>query len=134
LALSLSPHKSFAAKVEGQIRLGLLGILCASIPLFPLFRGQRDGREVEIFAEIDAPYLGIVAKRIRRPCPKDPSVANDVRTIGHRKSFANIVVSDQNPYAFLLEIADNALQLKDLYGVNSGKRFVQKNEIGLQNQ
>src|SRR3954468_3849907 len=75
-----------------------------------------------------------MAQRLWRPGPENSSVTNDVRPVRYGESLSYIVVGNQNPDTSHLQIADDALQLQDLKWVDTGKRLIQQNKVGLQNQ
>src|SRR3954447_19560910 len=75
-----------------------------------------------------------MAQGLRRSCPENSSIADDVRPVRYGESLSYIVVGNQNSDASHFQIADDTLQLQHLKWVDSGKRLIQQNKVGLQDQ
>ena len=61
-------------------------------------------------------------------------MAQDVRAIADAQGLADIMVRDENAYIALLEVFDDALNIENGYGVDTGEGFVQQDESGVGRQ
>jgi hypothetical protein len=66
--------------------------------------------------------------------PEDPAFINDVRSVGYRKRVSYVVVRDQHPDPGGFHVANYFLQVENRDGINSRKRLIQQDELGLDAQ
>src|SRR6185436_12625302 len=86
--------------------------------------------QLEAFAEVDG--AGAVGGRelLRRALFEDLSGREDVRAIADGERVADVVIGEEDAEAAFLQLADLALELVDVDGVDSGERLVEEHEAG----
>lgn len=90
--------------------------------------------QIEVFAKIKLPRLGIIYQKVRRTLGKDPSLVHEVGAIHYPKRFPNVVIGEENAYAACLQFADDALYFADGDGIDGGERLIHQEEFRLGNQ
>ena len=85
----------------------------------------------ETFAQVHPSYFRIAGELAGLSLTEDSAVIDDVGPVGDRKGFAHIVIRDQYSDAASPQAADNFLQVEHGNRVDSGKRFVQQDECGI---
>src|SRR5581483_1130737 len=90
--------------------------------------------EREGFAEVDALYFRIATQRFRAAGAENPAVVDDVGAIGDLEGLAHVVVGDQDADAGALQVEDNTLKFQHLDRVDARERFVQQEEVGIDDQ
>jgi hypothetical protein len=90
--------------------------------------------QTETRSQINSSYFRIAAQLFRRSVAENSAFVNDVRPVGHRKRISHIVVRNQHPYTGCPHVADYFLQIENRDRVNSRKRLIQQNELGLNAQ
>src|SRR2546421_3900932 len=88
----------------------------------------------EFFAEIQTPHLRVLGQRARRARAKYFSLSHDIGAVGHAEGFAHIMISNQDPDAAAAQVDEYTLNIVAGLGIDSGKRFVQENELRLSRQ
>src|ERR1043166_1959638 len=92
------------------------------------------GTEGEGLTKVYPLDLGIASQRFRASGAENTAVVDNIRAIGDRQGFANVVICNQNSDALPLEIEDNSLQFEHLNRIDTGERFVQQQKAGLDDQ
>lgn len=89
------------------------------------------GLEAEVFAEIGAAGFGVVDEGFGGAREEDFAFLDKVGAVDDGEDFAGVVIGDENADLFLLEEADEVLDVGDGEGVDVGKGFVEEEERGL---
>ncbi len=87
--------------------------------------------DLEVVPEIDGANFLIGEYICRTAFGNQFAVAQDIRAIADAQGFANIVISDEYANIALLQVFDDALDIENGYGVDTGKGFVQQDEAGI---
>lgn len=85
--------------------------------------------QIEVFAKIKLPCLGIIYEKVRRTLRKYPSLVHEVGAINNPKRFPNVVIGEENAYAACLQFANDALDFAHGDWVNGGKRFIHQEKF-----
>src|ERR1044072_4561987 len=85
----------------------------------------------EFLTEIEATYFSIFRQSAGRPRPKNLAFSHDVSAVGDPESFADVVIGNQNADAAAAQIQNHALNIINRFGINSGERFIEQNELRL---
>src|ERR1700674_4331133 len=81
--------------------------------------------QIEVFAEIHAPHLGIIAELLGTTVAEDLAVIDDIGAVRYRQRLANIMIGHQNPEAGVLKIENEPLQLQNLNRIDARKWLIQ---------
>src|SRR5262245_31964858 len=85
--------------------------------------------KTEGLAQVDTLHFRITAEDLGRARAEDLAIVDDIGTVRYGKRFTDIVISDKDADTAPLQIRNDLLQLQHLNGVDSGERFVKKEEV-----
>ena len=100
------------------------------IRLFPAvsFAYRRSSAERKPLTQVDSPDLRIGAQFLGRAVAKDLALVDDVRAVGDRECFTDIMVRNQHSDATGFKVEDDFLKVDYRDGIDSRKGLIQKNE------
>ena len=82
----------------------------------------------EFAAEIHLPGIFVVDQIIAVAGTEDLAAGHQICAVHTGESFADIVVGDQDPEIFVLELPDDFLHFLDGDRIDAAERFIQQNE------
>src|SRR5437763_15351142 len=83
----------------------------------------------ELFAKIKPPHFRIFCQVARRAGTENFSFSHDVSAVRHTQGLTHVVIGYEDADAATAQIQDDTLDVVDRFGIDSGERFVQKNEL-----
>src|SRR4051812_25127910 len=82
---------------------------------------QREG-----LPQIYAAHFRVARQSLRTTRPEDPALVNNVRPVGHRQCFTDVVIRNQNADPGALQIENDALQFQHLNRIDAAEGLVQQ--------
>src|SRR5437762_1087381 len=81
-----------------------------------------------MWAEVKLACDGVVDQEVAGAVAFDAAFADDIGAVADLKSFADIVIGDEDADAFLAEAEDDLLDIVDGHGIDAGEGLVQEED------
>ena len=85
----------------------------------------------EVPSKILLAHNGILGKHLGCTLEKNPSLEKQIGTVGYIERLLDIVVGDKNTDILVLELPHDILYILDSNGVDTCKRLIEHNELGV---
>ena len=123
----------------------MLGIAHASMALYSLNRNspyvyvvfpfcgsiELLATEYEAATEVFLAYNGIVGQLLRCALEENFALKQQISAVGDAQRLGGIVVGDEDAYVLFLELIYDILYILDSDGVDTGKRLVEHDKLGV---
>ena len=87
--------------------------------------------QLEIRTQIDLLHDGVCGEFLCSTGLEDAALEEKVSSVGDRKRFMDVMVCDNDADISVFQFLDNALDILHGDGIDSSKRFVEQNELGI---
>src|SRR5689334_3267215 len=102
---------------------------------YNLSRADRaSSLHAELFTEVKLTNFCVFSEITRRAGAEYFSFGHDVSAVRHAQRLTHIVIRDEDSDAATAQVENHALNIIDRFWIDSGKGFVQQNELRLGRQ